>query len=850
MHEFKEIIKRLAETYRGDPDGFIEEIKSSFKAPRDKEGNLFLEIGAILHNFSYFKLSIAVWENALESFIFWKDKTGELACYTNLGAAYRNLGQLKEAIKYHKEALEIARKIGNKSSESKCYTNLGNTYYSLGDLNEAIECHERSLKIRKDIDVGPVAPSYCVNLGVAYRNLGNLRKAIEFHRKALKIMQDIKNRSGESKCYTNLGVAYHDLGDLNESIRYHKKSLEIVIEIGDMAVELKCYTNLGVVYHDKGDFNKAVKYHKKSLEIAIKIDDRVGESKCYTNLGAAYRNLGDFKKAIQYHEKTLRIAINIGNKSEESFCYGNLGAVYHDKGDFNKAVKYHKKSLEIAKKIGNLDSERINTQNLAFIYGNQLNEPELAYDYCNKSIELSEKIIGLLIEEEYKIKFTSRISDPYQYIVPLCIELKRKNEAFGFVERGKSRAFLDLLAATEIKPSAKVTSELKSLLDKEETCLVKLRELQTRHLRQDNIVLEPGEIEKTLKKLNLIYSKIEEIDPEYVFTRRGKPMSFDKLQDTLSLQKKDTVLIEYFVAKDKIFIFIVSSRDRKLHIEKVHISQERLNLYIENYLRVVTRCQDLEDAKDSLCNLNSCLIDPISKYLTKGDLIYFVPYGLLHYLPLHALELNREPIIKQHPVAYLTSASLIRFCQNKGSDKLENCVSFGVDFEDEAEKVAELFKVKPYIRSNATKYKVVEACTNKDIIHFSCHGKFDYKDPLSSGVILYNKEVLTAREIFNLNLDTELVTLSACDTGINDRSPGDELVGLTRAFFYAGAPSVIVSLWKVSAESTQELMLEFYKLLKSGKDKAVALQKAQVKIMKDYPHPYYWAPFVLVGDWE
>ena len=112
---------------------------------------------------------------------------------------------------------------------------------------------------------------------------------------------------------------------------------------------------------------------------------------------------------------------------------------------------------------------------------------------------------------------------------------------------------------------------------------------------------------------------------------------------------------------------------------------------------------------------------------------------------------------------------------------------------------------------------------------------------------MYDGEILTAREVFNLKLNAELVTLGACQTGINERSRGDELIGLTRAFLYAGAPSVVVSLWSVDAQSTQELMVDFYTRLKNGADKATALQEAQKKIMEDYPHPYYWAPFILIG---
>ena len=124
--------------------------------------------------------------------------------------------------------------------------------------------------------------------------------------------------------------------------------------------------------------------------------------------------------------------------------------------------------------------------------------------------------------------------------------------------------------------------------------------------------------------------------------------------------------------------------------------------------------------------------------------------------------------------------------------------------------VANFFNTKPFL--NAAKNTVVENI-NKDILHFSCHGYFNNTDPLSSGIELQDS-ILTAREIFDLRLNSELVTLSACQTGLNESKPGDELIGLTRSLIYAGAASVIVSLWSVDARSTQELMLEFYKLLK------------------------------------
>ncbi len=138
--------------------------------------------------------------------------------------------------------------------------------------------------------------------------------------------------------------------------------------------------------------------------------------------------------------------------------------------------------------------------------------------------------------------------------------------------------------------------------------------------------------------------------------------------------------------------------------------------------------------------------------------------------------------------------------------------------------MAKLFGTKAYNSAVATKEKVLQEIEGKDIVHFSCHGYLDQKDPLSSGIVLYNEEILTAKEIFDLKLNAEIVSLGACQTGLSERSLGDELIGLTRAFLYAGTPSLIVSLWSVNASSTKELMLEFYKLAKDGVDKASAFQ--------------------------
>jgi len=188
------------------------------------------------------------------------------------------------------------------------------------------------------------------------------------------------------------------------------------------------------------------------------------------------------------------------------------------------------------------------------------------------------------------------------------------------------------------------------------------------------------------------------------------------------------------------------------------------------------------------------------------------------------------------------------------------------EFLEEAKEIANMFnkdKLKngKYIE-NPIKDQILQNM-NADILHFSCHGYFDNKDPLESGILLKDEQKLTAKDFLSLSddkrINADLVILSACDTGISENKPGDELLGLSRSLIYAGAKSLILSLWPVSSQAAKEMMVEFYKNLKRGDTKAAALQKSQLDLRERWSekygkeeggHPYFWAPFILIGDWK
>lgn len=342
------------------------------------------------------------------------------------------------------------------------------------------------------------------------------------------------------------------------------------------------------------------------------------------------------------------------------------------------------------------------------------------------------------------------------------------------------------------------------------------------------------------------------------------------------------VLVEYFVAADTILIFGVREDFDEPQVVELKMSRDET-------LKFVTDNFGAQDGASKASSLNldewqvrfGQLIEPLSSWTAEGDLVWIVPHDVLHYLPLHALKIQGRYLIERNPVCYSPSASIMKHCRDRHKGRREKALVLGDSCSDlpnareEAYTVSKIFNTTPYTNLEATKSLVKERLEEQrddlDILHFACHSYFRSGQPLKSGITLAPENLeptsgrhgeqwnLTVEEIFTLSMHADLVTLSSCNSGINKNSPGDELMGLARAFIYAGSASVIVSLWSVEDVSTRILMERFYQELRMGTTKAEALQRAQVHVMnmtsgdsdeRSFRDPYYWAPFLLVGDWD
>jgi CHAT domain-containing protein len=322
--------------------------------------------------------------------------------------------------------------------------------------------------------------------------------------------------------------------------------------------------------------------------------------------------------------------------------------------------------------------------------------------------------------------------------------------------------------------------------------------------------------------------------------------------------------VELFWFEEVLWVFVVGPGSFSPHVESKALGSREID-QIFNELPDVILQPEGGLGSPSWKRLSELICEPLLGHLETANRLVVIPYGPFHFLPLHLLVLEGAPLIQSHAVVYAPSASVLHYCQQKNPKRADSefqprtVTAVGLDFEEEAEMVARYFDDAEVIRgsrTHITKELVQSSCRKRDIVHFSAHCEFAPGDPERSGLVLHKQsqspdpEHLTLSDVYNMQLDSYLITLGACSSGIGDYASGDELINLTRGFLYAGTPSVLASLWPVPNEPTVVLMERFYAhLLRDHLDKADALRYAQLEVSEQLPKPVHWAGFTLTGDW-
>jgi tetratricopeptide (TPR) repeat protein len=424
----------------------------------------------------------------------------------------------------------------NQGLENEENIDIAHEYYRAGKFKEEIKHYEEKLANAQD---KKDEAHWLLMSGDAHWSSGKFQRANEYYKKALSVYNQIQNKEGEARSYIGIGNVYHRTGNLEKAIESHMKALHIARHYGYIEIESNSYLSLGFDYDQLGKFEQAIEYYFTALKIienGIKIDVQRDEQKmaCYGNIGIAYSHRRIYSRALHFHNEALKIAKKLGNRHEESACYEDLGNTCHGQGKICEAIDFYYKAFVIDNETDDINSQRLSSANLGLIYY-EINRLQEAYHYLKRSIDLTELTAITLIQEDYKIGFYGRTHDAYRLMINTCLQLGCKEEAFAYAERGKSRALISMLAASKLTPSPiNMSNELEFLIAKEEKILQRIREIQKRHLKPEESLQLNQDSDSLLKELETIYSKIKEVDPEYVSMRNGKPLDLNKIQSILS----------------------------------------------------------------------------------------------------------------------------------------------------------------------------------------------------------------------------------------------------------------------------------------------------------------------------
>lgn len=460
--------------------------------------------------------------------------------------------------------------------------------------------------------------------------------------------------------------------------------------------------------------------------------------------------------------------------------------------------------------------------------------------FYKNAVTFLEQERASLDNEALRMGFVSTKQDLYIDLVELLIKDGDIKGAFEYAERAKSRTLVEVLATRNIAKSERSTGLFS--------------DTQYRWISKSGLAaLDRNEGKINAQEVFSVSQPIRIREAESLV--RVEPISADEVISKIGAKE---VVLEYFGHSNKLFVFKLDRQG----IQVFELDAAPIQTLLTKFSKELTNSKSRNISKTAE-SLYRQLVLPTGFKPGDYELLTVIPHGNLHYIPFGALLHNKVYLSALQNLRILPNASTMLFQTNERLSTDRKALVFGnPDLRDptldlpgaeaEVKAISSLLK-QPTVRmrSAATESEFRKLAPAYDTLHLAMHGKFDPKVPMSSGLYMTSDEaqdgILTAAELYDLELSADLVVLSACETGLTDISKGDDIVGLTRGFLFAGARSLVSSLWEVDDAVTKELMTEFYRQLARNKP-VEALRLAQIKVMKRNPHPYYWAAFQVAGQ--
>lgn len=582
-------------------------------------------------------------------------------------------------------------------------------------------------------------------------------------------------------------------------------------------------------------------------------------------------------------EKELKTVLELKLQQWKNKANYEIAEIYYKLGNLHLKFNHYKNAIDnyniTLKQLSILPKTTLNRV-LEFKVLKQISYTELFINKPKNSLRFTQNAINVLDSLKPSFKTTKdklflieNAFTVFENGIKACFELHNKtfdktyiNTAFTFIEKSRSTLLLESLLATKATNFVNIPDEL---TEREQQLKAQITQLEKKINRSPTDQLKNELFEANQNSIELI-KNIETNYPSYYNLKyNNKVTSLKEIQKSLS---KKQAVITFFYGNKAIYKIVIFNDNTQIY--KTPINEE-LETIISDYQKKIGNPETkIDDLKTTANKLFLNFLEPIKNLNSKTELTIF-PDGLLNYIPFGSLvDNNNQYLIESKTIRYSNSATLLSELNQKNSTN--NLLAFAPSFKGETidvtnrskllplphnakevRKIATYFKTKAFVKNQATLQNFIKNEQNFSMLHLATHAVFDDKNPEYSYLAFTaekNKDnLLYVSDIYNTKLNVDLVTLSACETGIGDLKRGEGFIGLSRSFYYAGAKSLASTLWKINDASTATLMDDFYKNLSEGKDKAKALQQAKIKFLNEnkdnaLAHPYYWSGFILSGN--
>lgn len=853
--------------------------------------------GAFYAELSEFRKAVEFFKQSLPLFHSLNDRYGEMDTLNFLGGMYDVLGEPQTALSNYDKALSLAKEAKNQFLEAFILNNIGKINNDLGNWQKAIEYYQQTLAVVRANGNKRLEAISLHNIGIAYSgsHLGEPEKALDYLQQSLSLRRSLNDKAGEADTLSSIGYTYAQMNEPQKAISFYEQALPLRLAAGDRRGEGITLDYMGMAFASMGEREKALDYHQKALERYRASESRRSEGSALGNIGHVHGLLGDQQKAFDYHKDALAIFRALSDRQNEARMLEGMARAERGRNNLDAARKLIDESLSLTEAVrANVSSQRLRAS--------YFSRRQDAYSfYIDLLMELQrQNPSGAYSADALRISERSRARSFAEMLNEANVDFREGVDTDLLKKERELRQSINAKAQRQIQLIAQkgnpaeietVNKEISALEDEYEQAQSKMRTSNPAYaalMQPQPLALKEIQQQLDPNTLLLEYSLGDERSYLWAVTQNSLK--------TYELPKREQI--------EKIAREVYNSLIARSVVKSVESPEQRQT-------RIAQADAQFERAGADLGRM--ILAPAVAEFGTKrlvviaDGALQYVPFAAL---PAGTNAKIYRPIVVEHEIVSLPSASSLaiqrqglasRKAAPKGIAVIADPVFSVSDsrlkggtqalaasdtriIEHLAGGPAGQLSIRrlPFTRQEADQilsvappganFKAVDFRANRSLatsgeltqyryVHFATHGYLDTARAGLSAIVLSMVDeqgnpqdgFLRTHDIYNLKLPAELVVLSACETGLGKEIRGEGLEGLTRGFMYAGARRVVVSLWNVNDKATAALMQNFYTgMLRGNKSPAAALRTAQIQMLRtrQWQAPYFWAPFVMQGEWK